>query len=279
MLFSHRDCRLNIWKYWIWWAITAVLLGTSVAAGQDSGKAGPHDDPWAVQSWVGGYGFDQFPPSCHERSYFSGMPPSLNLGEGISKWPPNSFTYKTKATHLGSIEGLQVYQVVQDLHSDSQTTAEGASEVSVKRILLERRPEESCMIFQELGSVGPSADIVAIEDAVIRSMDGVPILLTNDMIPGTGGYTLDGAWIIENGAPFSLLNLAQEAIERAEKEILPPGCRIRADRNGLDLRTLRAGGQLQPNTESTGAACEGEVELQLGIRNHRFVVVSKRRMP
>lgn len=279
MFSLNRGCRLKIWKSSMAWAITAVLLGACVASGQDGGRAGSHKDAWAVQSWTEGYGFQSFPPACHDRSYFSGMPRGLMLGGGQSQWPANSFTFKANATHLGSIQGREVYQVVQTLHFNSQTTAEGGSDVSVKRILLERRPEEYCMIFQEQGIVGPLADIVAIDDAQVMSIDGVPVLVTHDVTPGTGGYTLDGAWILENGAPFSLLDSAEEAIERANNEIVPPQCRIRPDRNGLDLRTFRARGQLQPITENTGAACDGEVELGLGIRNKRVVVVSKRRIP
>jgi hypothetical protein len=132
------------------------------------------------------------------------------------------------------------------------------------------------MIFEEEGTLGPFADIVGFDSQILNTIDGEPVILTHDRVPGTGGITIDGAWILDNGIPLSLLGPLNDSIGRALKEILPPGCGLRPDRNGLDLENLRFLAQVWPSTEGTeGSTCDGEVELRLGIRNHRLVVVGK----
>jgi hypothetical protein len=133
------------------------------------------------------------------------------------------------------------------------------------------------MIFEEQGTLGPFADLVRIEPAEFTTIDGEPVLLTHDLIPGTGGYTVDGAWTFDHGVPVSLLSPSNDAILHALKEILPPGCWIRPNRNPLDLENFRYLAEVWPtkdgNEEST---CDGGVELKLGVKDHRLVVVDKR---
>jgi len=76
----------------------------------------------------------------------------------------------------------------------------------MKRILVERRTDEFCMIFQEQGSLGPSTAIVEIDPAKLTTIDHEPDLFTNDPLSGNAGQNLDAAWTFDRGAPVSLLN-------------------------------------------------------------------------
>jgi hypothetical protein len=149
----------------------------------------------------------------------------------------------------------------------------------MKRLLVERRPNEFCMIFEEEGTLGPSAEIVRIEPAKLTDM-GELVLLTYDPIPGSGGYTIDRAWIFDHGVPVSLLSPTNDSISRALKEILPPGCGIRPSGNALDLENFRFLAQVWPSDESRDKSkCDGTVRLELGIKNHRLVVEDKHYTP
>jgi hypothetical protein len=260
--------------------VSCLLVGTALAAEKLHHDPSLFSDPWKVRSWTGGYGWNEFPSSCHPLDYFSGTPLRFALGEGISHWPPNSFTYKTQQDFLGAIQSHQVYEILQQIESESQTTPEGWHETTMKRVVLERQPKEFCLIFQEEGTVGRSGDIVAINDAEIRTVDGEQVLLTDDLIPGTGEYTLDGAWILEDGHPISILDTAVEAVDEALREIMPAGCESRPDRNDLNLARLTAEVQLEPKLKaSAGTDCGNNVGLELGIKNRKFVVVSHRLRP
>jgi hypothetical protein len=129
------------------------------------------------------------------------------------------------------------------------------------------------MIFEEQGTLGPFADVVRIEPAEFTRVEGESVLLTHDLVSGNGGYTIDGAWTFDNGVPVSLLTPLNASIARALKEILPPGCGIRPNRNGLDLEHLRFLAQVWPaDGSSDNSNCDGTVTLELGIRNHKLVV-------
>jgi hypothetical protein len=117
------------------------------------------------------------------------------------------------------------------------------------------------------------------EPAELNRFDDEHVLLTYDLMSGNGGYAIDAVWIFADGVPVSLLTPVSPAIDsisRALKEILPPGCGIHPDRNPLDLKHFRFLAQVWSRTESSGGSkCEGTVTLELGIENHRIVVVDK----
>jgi hypothetical protein len=135
------------------------------------------------------------------------------------------------------------------------------------------------MIFEEEGTLGPSAEIVRMEPAELNRFDDEHVLLTYDPMSGSGGYTIDAVWIFDDAVPISVSTLVgptNDSISRALKEILPPGCGIHPDKNPLDLKHFRFLAQVWPSNESSGtSACDGTVKLELGIENHRIVVVDK----
>jgi hypothetical protein len=265
------------------YAYLACLLVATVFLGAPAGLSGGHAkgipqiDPWSV--YKGGDTYS--PPSCHQLSYFSRTLPSFDsTTQDPSRWPPGSFTDNTEVYPLGTIQKHRIYQVFRDIQPDPEKAPANAVEVGVKRIVVERRPDEFCMIFEEDGTLGDSGWIFRMEPATISLIDDVPVLLTYDRLEGNGGYTIDGAWILENGVPFSLLGPLNDSISRALKEILPPECGLRPSRNGLDLENLRFLAQLWPNTEGAGGStCDGAVLLKLGVRNHMLVVVDKQLRP
>jgi hypothetical protein len=163
--------------------------------------------------------------------------------------------------------------------------------IGMKRLLVERRPNEFCMIFEEEGTVEPPCGAIARIDPAIFSNMGEPVLRTFDVMPGSGGYTIDGAWIFDHGVPISLVSYTditkdpfnqplKDILPPAFKDTLPPGCEIHPNRNILDLEHFRILASLVPTNEGGDRSkCEGAVELELGIKNHKLVVEHEQYRP
>jgi len=251
--------------------VVTAFLGGSATLGGGQAQEKPQKDPWSVV-YNGG------PPPCHQLSYFSGPPLRFDRSRELAKWKPGSYTVETNVALLGSSQRHRIYQVLQDIYLKPQAGEQESGscgdwpEIGMKRLLVERRPNEFCMIFDEEGELGPCSEIVRIEPAKLVNM-GEPVLLTYDPLPGNGGYTDDGAWVFDHGVPVSILSPTNESISRALKETLPPGCELRRNRNILDLEHFRILAAVVPTDESGDRSeCEGAVELELGIKNHKLVV-------
>jgi hypothetical protein len=260
--------------------VATAFLGAPATLGGGQAQEILEKDRWSVYD-----GDRYYPPSCHQLSYFSGSPLRFDTGGEVAKWKPGSYTVKTYVNLLGTSRGHRIYQVLQDICPRNEeletsgaldkTTGE-IEEIGMKRLLVERRPNQFCMIFAEQGTLGPSAEIVDIQPAEFTRIEGEPVLLTHDLVSGNGGYTIDGVWTFDNGVPVSLLTPLNASIARALKEILPPGCGIRPNRNGLDLEHLRFLAGVWPSNErSEEGGCEGTVLFKLGMRNRRLVVVDR----
>ena len=250
-----------------------AFLGAPATLGGGQAQEILQKDRWSVYD-----GDHYYPPSCHQLSYFSGSPLRFDRRGELAKWKPGSFTVHSWANLLGTVQGRRIYQVLQYLQPRG-APAEGAEyeEFGMKRLVVERHPNEFCMIFEEQGTLGPFADVVRIEPAEFTRVEGESVLLTHDLVSGNGGYTIDGAWAFDNGVPVSLLGPLNASIARALKEFLPPGCGIRPNRNGLDLEHLRFLAGVWPSNEgSEEGGCEGTVLFKLGMRDRRLVVVDKR---
>jgi hypothetical protein len=248
-----------------------ALLAPPPATSQDRGRESPQRDPWSVYD-----GQEFYPPSCHQLSYFSGAQNPAEFNDDISGWPPGSFTNSTKTSLIGTILRHRIYQVLEDIRPVPQRAPALANEIGSKRILVERQPSEFCMIFEEEGPVGPNGVIFQIKPAYLTEIDGEQVLLTHDLVPGTGDLTIDGAWTFAHGAPDFLMTVLNDSIARSLKEILPAGCGTHPNKNGLDLENLRFVSAIWPISENSGGSnCEGEVRLTLGMRNHKLVVVDK----
>jgi hypothetical protein len=254
-------------------------------------------DPWSVYSWGLNSQNTYYPPSCHQLSYFSGSPLRFDLGGELAKWKPGSYTVETNVDLLGSSEGHRIYQVLQHISLKSQAGEQEPvycsgdwPKIGMKRLLVERHPNEFCMIFEEEGTVEPPCgEIVRIEPAEFVNM-GEPVLLTYDPLVSNGGYTIDGAWVFDHGVPICLLSTGttydstlqalEDILAPAFKHILPPGCELKRSLNIIDLEHFRVLSALMPTDEGVDRSkCEGAVELELGIKNHKLVVEHERYRP
>ncbi len=235
MAASRRCCQLAYTCSLLLFAVQTCLIA-SPAFAQDHSRV---YDPWSIQSWGGRPWNSHFPPSCHELGYFSGVPLRFALGGDISNWPAGSFTHTTDSVFAGTLQGHRVFQVVQDVRTNPEKAPPYAQEIRMKRILLERKRGEFCMIFQEQGTVGAGGTISRMDSLELTTIDGDPVLETHDPVNGNGGATLDGVWTFDNGVLVSLMPSLDQTIAAALKNILPAGCGLRPDRDGLDLVRLR----------------------------------------
>jgi hypothetical protein len=236
------------------------------------------EDPWAVDAFSGkGRGF--VPEVCGRLTYFSGSPLPFDFGQDLFQMPQTSFTYDTSQTLIGTVQTHRIFQVVQQVYP--KTTAAPpwwGSRLSMKRILVERRPDQFCTIFQEQAPVGPTGMLFRIDPAKLMTIAGELVLVTHDPLTGNGGGYIDAAWTFDRGVPGSLFNDADDAIGRALKTVLPSGCTI--DRGDpLDLENLTYKSELWKPSDSMAQPTCGSVVLKLGIQNHRIAVVSKQYTP
>jgi hypothetical protein len=283
MIFSYRRCHLIMYGCWVYLLVAPALLAAPATLGGGQAQGTPQASPWSVYSWDQGFGGSYFTPSCHQLAYFSGSPLRFAYGGEISKWPPASFTLSTNANLIGQVQQHRLYQIIQDAHTDPSKTQTDTVEYVMKRILVERRTDEFCMIFQEQGALGPSAGIVEIDPAKLTTIDQEPVLFTNDLLSGNAGARLDAAWTFDRGAPASLLSPADGAnspIVRAFEGTLPRGCQIRGHGGDpLDLANFTFEADVWKSDDSMAEPTCGHVALKLGVNNHRLVVVSKRYTP
>ena len=268
------------------WLIGAISIGSALqepAAARPAPRQGsPVETPWAVYSWGGDPWNAYFPPSCHELSYFSGTPLRFAYGGEIAQWPSSSFKFHTGSLRIGEFQHHRIYQVNQDIQTDPERTHTDEGEYGMKRILVERRPDEFCMIFQEQGALGPAAGIVHIEPAVLTTIDREEVLLTSDLLSGSAADHLDVAWVWAGAAPASLLSPmdgTNSPISDAVQQLLPPGCVFFPAGDPLDLENLTYKSDVWKSTDSKAEPTCGHIELQLGIRNHKLVVLDKRYTP
>jgi hypothetical protein len=273
-----RYCNCVFWTF-----VVAGFLGVPAALGRGETHANLQANPWSVYSWGGEPWNGQFPPSCHELGYFSGSPLRFAFGGEISKWQPGSFTFDTKTELIGTVQGHQIYQVVQNIHPDPGKTHAAAQVFGMKRVLVERGPNEFCMIFQEQGWLGPSATIGQIDAVKLTTIYPEPLLFTDDYLSGNVGAQIQAAWTFDHGTPISLLSLddgANSPITRELNQLLPHGCVIWGHGgNGLDLKNLTFESDVWKPTDSMGSPTCGHVSINFGIRNHRLVVLDKKYTP
>ena len=281
MIYSYRRCHLIMYGCWVYLLVAPALPAAPATLGGSQARGTSQASPWSVYSW--GLGGSYLPPSCHQLAYFSRSPLRFAYGGEISKWPPGSFTFSTNAKLLGQVQHHRLYQIIQDVHTDPSNTHTDTGEFGVKRILVERRTDEFCMIFQELGLLGPAAEIVEIDPAELTTINREPVLFTNDLLPGNAGGRLDAAWTFDRGVPVSLLSPADgenSPIVRAFEGLLPRGCQIRAHGGDpLDLANFTFESDVWNPHDSMAEPTCGHVALNLGIKNHRLVVVDKKYTP
>jgi hypothetical protein len=258
--------------------VATAFLGAPATLGAGQAQGSPQRDPWSVLSFPGN-GNNYFPPSCHQLSYFSGSPLRFDREGELAKWKPGSFTVDTDVNLLGAIQRHRIYQVVQYIQPrNAPAEGEEIEVIGMKRLLVERRPNEFCMIFEEQGPLGPSAWIVRIEPAEFTTIDGEHVLFTHDMLTGQAGDRIDVAWTFDRGVPVLLFSPPGTPILRALSQILPAGCLIQRG-DPLDLETLTYSADVWKSDDNMSQPTCGHVILKLGIKNRRLVVVDKQYKP
>lgn len=214
-------------------------------------------------------------PVCHKLGYFLGSPLRFDYGHALFQFKPNLFTYSSRTSLIGKVEGERVYQVVQQIHPN--TKAASHEVIVMKRLVVERRVNHFCMIFQEQGPAGPSGEITRVKPATFKEGARGPVLRTDDPLHGRGEDHVDVSWVFLWGVPVPL-SLPNNLVEQLVKPIVPASCGLRpGDTAGSTALTYRS--KLWRQTDETSGPTCGSVVLKLAVSQHKIVLASRKYVP
>lgn len=261
---------------WFYLATFSLCLQTQ-ALGFSYNRKAAAKDPWSLYV-TGAKGGGYYPSVCHELKFFSGSPLRFDYEQDFFAWPPDSFTYTTKVSLIGTVQKHRIYQVTQNTHHEPGKPPKFAwGDVVMRRILIERDPNKYCLIYQETNSYGI---LDRIDPANLDRIDGDPVLYVHDPVRGNGGYYSDAAWTFDGGVPVRLR--FEGLIDQTFKEVAPQGCRLPTTGDPLNLEKLTYHADLVPNVKSALGgyypSC-GSLDIRFGFRNHKLVIVHKQYSP
>ncbi len=254
--------------------VAAAMLGAPAAALSSKAQHRLAKLTWEVYTYSAD-GTRYRSPMCHNLGYFLGSPLRFDYGHALFQFKPNLFTYSTRTSLIGKVEGERVYQVVQQIHPN---TKEAAHEViMMKRLVVERHVNHFCMIFQEQGPAGQSGEITRVKPATFEASARGPVLRTDDPLNGRGGDHVDASWVFLRGVPVPL-SLPNNLIEQLVKPIVPASCGLSpGDTIGSTALTYRA--NLWRQTDDTDRPTCGSAVLKLSVSQHKIVLASKKYVP
>lgn len=205
--------------------ITFFLLSCSAARAQTNGT----HPRWALH-WFSGKGdfYDQ--PVCRSLQTFNNR---LDAKENVD------------SERIGEIAGFVIYSVIHTSQEYDDVT---------KMILVERKPNEFCEIFQQEYPTGT----VTAKPAFIVNVGSQTVLATHDQVSGTGGYWLEAYWTFDKGGPIPLdLDIVDDTIH----SLMNP-----------EDRTYRA---YLFDVKRLSAQGYGHIFVQFALVDHQLKVVSK----
>lgn len=202
------------------------------------------------------------PPACKALNDFTISPLKFDdLKSVLSSLTPGSFTYSNHVSLIDTVQGRQIYEVMQDI-----VVSDGDVHQPIRRLLVKRTDGLYCMIFQEsndknmLGRLDPPN---------LMTIEGSPVLHIQDYFEGNTGGFVNENWVFDHGAPYHL-NFEDPGF----KKLIPAGCTVIDDGEQFDLASLRDTFLVRSPTggHPHSAGC-GEVWVKYQIQKHRAVIV------
>lgn len=244
--------------------LAIISIFCSLAFAQASPPSPSPHSSWNILV-EGGKGEYRNNPVCHPLKYFYGSPFLFDFESDLYGMKPKDVRVATDEFPVGTINGRKILQI--DQRITDQRTNDG--ELIMKRLLVQRRDDEFCAIYQQQY---PAA-MVKVTTAKIETISGEQILETKDANGEHGSN--EAYWAFDADGPI-LLDLS--LIQRELTALVPTGDEVRMG-NGLNLAALCYRNSVWKQDDCNACASGGTVTLKLAFRNHQLVVLRKRYDP
>lgn len=215
---------------------------------------------WAIQRHSGKGDFWDNEPSCHELEYFLRDAKRFDLDDMLTQSGPKD---KVEVKTIGTLEGFSITQV---LH-----TPEDEEEPAIKLVLIERKPDQFCEIFQSEYDF----PIESVEPLRIVDVESQKVLMNHERVSGNGNFYLEEYWTFDKKGPISL-DLG--VIDVTLREVLPPGDVVR-NGGGFDIEKLCYAMPVWKKGDSHGEPTGGVVQIRFALQDRQLVAVRRQYDP
>ncbi len=165
--------------------------------------------------------------------------------------------FKTELKEVGRLKGFKIY----DLYYRFDENVDGA-EVNWKSILVEVSPG----LYREIYHLQPTNALI--KPSYIGKAGSEEVLVTHDVIPGTGNYSYeDYFWFSPGGA--ARINV--EEIGAAVQALLPKGYGVWKG-GGLDMQAMKYRWGVWKEGDANCCPSGGTVEVEFRLEENRIVV-------
>ncbi len=137
----------------------------------------------------------------------------------------------------------------------------------MKMIVIERKPDEFCEIFNEENFAGQ--DLLSVGPSHLLAVDSQTILVTHDQFNGSCGCFNEAYWTFDKDGPIALD--FQNAIREAKAKFEPSGLSYREE---FDIQTLTYLETYQPYSYAERETSGGELDLRFSLKDHQLALVS-----
>jgi len=232
-------------------------------------------NPWSFFNEPTGYESATLAPDCQALAYFSGSPLRFDLHGELTfersyrraNQPPLAMSYTTAQVLLGTVAERKIYQINQSISLGSP----GAAPHRVRRIVVERTPNQYCLIFQT-----NQGTLRSLNPVKLTTSNGHTFLVADDLVSGNGGYSDIHAWVFDRSRPYYLDFDA--VIAPTLRRILPSPFDYPKD-VVLTPEELSYTARASTPDDHAHEATGGYVSIQFAIHGHTLTVASAKFTP
>jgi len=240
-------------------ALTFAL--SSYAQGPPSPPQTATHPVWALH-WSSGKGnFWTDQPDCHPLQYFSTNPKRFDYGQDLFGRSPTDIKDKVEEKRIGEVQGFSIHQILHTIPIEGWN-------LFIKMILVERRPGEFCEIY----NAEYDAVMGSIDPAYIVEINSEKVLVTHDLVSGTGNFYVEEYWTFDNQGPIPL---DQGIIDETLKKLLPKEKSVWKG-GGFDIGKMCYAQSVWQDGDGNCCPSAGKVQIKFALENHQLVVVQQK---
>ncbi|HEY6466925.1 MAG TPA: hypothetical protein VIY69_13080 [Candidatus Acidoferrales bacterium] len=221
------------------------------------------ESPWNVLVFAG-KGEIHGAPNCHALPFFSSSPKDLDFDADFLNEKAADLTTRANLTLIGKMSGRNIYELVLTVHGRFLNPIDQLSQSTpptLEALLVQRRPNEYCDIFENQYTYDPSQEIN--ETGIVRAQ-GRDFLKTYQTDRRT--WILE-YWEITSEGPQ---RLDLDGLYKSIRSDLPHGEEIEGIAP-LDL----AAPEMELRVEDSHGTDFGTLDLALAVQGTKFVIVKR----
>lgn len=190
-------------------ATLAVLLVTCASASAQTDFS--TDSRWAVRTAESNNGSRYLEgveqTRCAPLQYFLENPKNFEYKADLvvprqeASAHPGAVRESARSGRVGEIMGFTIYYVIHKIEYDIEWNNEDQYPSFVKLILVQRKSDEYCAIFNEQGM---EAELLSVEPPYFVDADSQTVLVSRDPVNGNCGCFQDAYWTFDKDGPIFL---------------------------------------------------------------------------